>query len=68
LIKNVNATKMGQNGAVVGQVPHSGPFPFEKSAQGQTEKGAKKGGKPSSTKSGFQHPKRFPIIKKLLLS
>jgi hypothetical protein len=25
---------MGQNGAVVGQVPHFGPFPFEKSAKG----------------------------------
>jgi hypothetical protein len=31
--KNI-ATKMGQNGAVVGQVPHFGPFPFKKSAKG----------------------------------
>jgi hypothetical protein len=30
LIKNTIATKMGQNGAVVGQVPHFGPFPLEK--------------------------------------
>ena len=54
---------MGQNGAVVGQVPHFGPFPFEKISR----RGAKKSGTPSSTKSGFQHPKRFLIIKEVLL-
>ena len=55
---------MGQNGAVVGQVSHFGPFPFEKISK----RGAKKGGKPKSTKSGFQHVKRFLIIKEILLS
>ena len=34
LIKNSIATNMGRNGAVVGQVPHFGPFPFQKSAKG----------------------------------
>jgi len=63
-IKNVIAIKMGQNGAVVGQVPHFGPFPLLKISQ----RGAKKGGIPSSTKSGFQHPKRFLVIKERLLS
>jgi hypothetical protein len=29
-IKNIIATKMGQNGAVLGQIPHFGPFPLEK--------------------------------------
>ena len=33
-----------------------------------SKKGAKKGGIPSSTKSGFQHPERFLIIKEVLLS
>jgi hypothetical protein len=33
-----------------------------------SKRGAKKGGKPSSTKSGFQHVKRFLIIKEVLLS
>jgi len=55
---------MGQNGAVVGQVPHFGPFPLEKISK----RGTKKGGKPSSTKSSFQHPKRFLILKEVLLS
>jgi hypothetical protein len=55
---------MGRNRAVVGQVPHFGPFPFKKIS----ERGAKKGGKPNSTKSGFQHVKRFFIIKEVLLS
>ena len=55
---------MGQNGAVVGQVPHFGPFPLEKISK----RGTKKGGKPSSIKSGFQHVKRFLIIKEVLLS
>ena len=41
---------MGQNGAVVGQVPHFGPFSLDKISK----RGAKKVGKPSSTKSGFQ--------------
>ena len=54
---------MGQNGAVIGQIPHFGPFPFEKICI----RGAKKGGKPSSTKSGFQHLKRFLVIKEVLL-
>ena len=57
--KNSIATKMGRNGAVVGQVPHFGPFPFNKFSK----RGAKKGGKPSSAKSGFQRVKRFLIIK-----
>ena len=55
---------MGQNGAVVGQVPHFGPIPLVKISI----KGAKKGGKPSSTQSSFQHVKRFLIIKEVLLS
>jgi len=55
---------MGQNGAVVGQVPYFGPFPLEKISK----RGAKKGEKPSSTKSGFQHVKRFQIIQQVLLS
>jgi hypothetical protein len=58
---NIIATKMGRNGAVVGQVPHSGPFPLETIS--------KKGGIPrvKITKSGCQHPKRFLIIKEVLL-
>jgi hypothetical protein len=55
---------MGQNGAVVGHVPHFGPFPLEKNSK----RGAKKGGKPNSTKSGFQHINRFLIIKEVPLS
>ena len=55
---------MGQNGAVIGQLTHFGPFPFEKISK----RGAKKGGKPKSTKSGFQHVKRFLIIKEVPLS
>jgi hypothetical protein len=47
--KNITATKMGRGGAVVGQVPHFGPFPFEKIKK----RGAKKGGKQFPTKSGF---------------
>jgi hypothetical protein len=31
---NIIATIMGQNGAVVGQVPQFGPFPLKKSAKG----------------------------------
>jgi hypothetical protein len=27
--KNSIATKMGQNGAVLGQIPHFGPFPLK---------------------------------------
>ena len=50
---------MGQNGAVVGQVPHFGPFTTQKFSK----RGVKKGGKPSFTKSGFQHAKRFLVIK-----
>jgi len=57
------ATKMGQNGAVNGHVPHYGPLPLK-----ICKRGAKKGGKPSSTKSGFQHIKRFLIINEVLLS
>jgi hypothetical protein len=56
-IKNIIATKMGRNRAIVGQVPHFGPFPLELISK----RGAKKGGKPSTTKSGFQHVKRFLI-------
>jgi hypothetical protein len=37
-IKNIIATKMGQNGAVLGQIPHFGPFPFEEISK----RGAKK--------------------------
>jgi hypothetical protein len=29
-ITNIIATKMGQNGAILGQVPHFGPFPLKK--------------------------------------
>jgi hypothetical protein len=29
-IQNIIATKMGQNGAVLGQIDHFGPFPLEK--------------------------------------
>jgi hypothetical protein len=29
-IKDIIATKMGQNGAVVGQIPHFGPFALKK--------------------------------------
>jgi len=50
---------MGRTRAVVGQVPHFGP-PLEKISK----RGAKNGGIPSFTKSGFQHPKWFLIIKK----
>jgi len=31
---NIIATKIGRNGAVVGQVPHFGPFPLEKISKG----------------------------------
>ena len=55
---------MGQDGAVVGQVPHFGSFTLKIFSK----RGAKKGGKTSSTKSGFQHVKRFLIIKEVLLS
>jgi len=55
---------MGRNGAVVGQVPHFGPFLLEKNSK----RGTMKGGIPSFTKSGFQHPKRFLIIEEVLLS
>ena len=55
---------MGRNGAVVDQVPHYGPFPLNKISK----RGVKKGGKPSSTKSGFQHLKRFLVINEVLLS
>jgi hypothetical protein len=34
LIKNGIATKIRQNEAVFGQVPHFGPFPFKKAAKG----------------------------------
>jgi hypothetical protein len=63
LIKNIIATKMGRNGAVARYriLVH---FPKKKSAK----RGAKKGGIPSSTKFGFQHPRRFFIIKEVLLS
>ena len=37
-IKIIIATKMGQNGAVLGQIPHFGPFPFEEISK----RGAKK--------------------------
>jgi hypothetical protein len=30
LFKNTIATKMGQNGAVLGEIPHFGTFPWEK--------------------------------------
>jgi len=47
------ATKLGQNGAVLGQVPQFWPAISLKNKEG----GAKKGGKPSSTKSGLPpHP------------
>ena len=55
---------MGRNGAVIGQVPHFGPFLSEKISK----RGAKKGGKPNSIKSGFQHVKRFLIIIEVPLS
>ena len=55
---------MGQKGAVVGQVPHHGPFPLNIFSI----RGAEKGGKPSSTKSGYQHVKRVLIITQVLLS
>ena len=55
---------MGRNGAAVGQAPRFGPFPSEKISK----RGAKKSEVPSSTKSGFQHPKQFLIIKEVLLS
>jgi hypothetical protein len=41
---------MGQNGAVVGQVPHFGPFSFEQISK----RGAKKDGKPTFTNYTFQ--------------
>jgi len=40
---------MGQNGAVVGQVPYFGLFPLGNISM----RNAKKGGIPRSTKSGF---------------
>ena len=54
---------MRQNVAVVGQVPHFGPFP-EKNQQ----KGYQKGWKTKFHQIRFQHVKRFLIIKKVLLS
>jgi hypothetical protein len=36
--KNIIATKMGQNRAILGQIPQFGPFPFEKISK----RGAKK--------------------------
>jgi hypothetical protein len=38
--KNIIATKMGQNGAVLGQIPHFGPLPLGENQQ----KGCQKGG------------------------
>ena len=38
-MKNIIATKMGQNGAVVGQIPHFGPFHLERKHQ---QKGCQK--------------------------
>jgi hypothetical protein len=46
-IKNIIATKMGQNDPVVDQILHFGPSPLEKISK----RGAKKGGKPTFTKS-----------------
>ena len=55
---------MGQNGAVLGQIPQFGPFPFEKIRK----KGCQKSGKSTFTKYTFQTLERFGIIKKVLLS
>jgi hypothetical protein len=54
---------MGQNGAVVGQVSHFGPFSFKKSAKGVPKRVEIQ----IFTKSGFQHVKRFLITKEVLL-
>ena len=37
-IKNIIAIKMGQNGAVNGQIPHFGPFPLEKISKRDAKK------------------------------
>jgi hypothetical protein len=42
---------MGQNGAVLGQMPHFGPFPLKKISK----RDAKKGGKSALTKYTFQN-------------
>jgi len=55
---------MGQNGAVLGQMPHFGPFPLKKISK----RGAKKGGKSALTKYTFQNSGWFGIIKEVLLS
>jgi hypothetical protein len=44
LKENIIATKMGRNGAVVGQVPHFGAILLGKISK----RGAKMGGKPKS--------------------
>jgi hypothetical protein len=54
---------MGQNGAVLGQIPQFGPFPFEKIRK----KGCQKSGKSTFTKYTFQTLGWFGIIKELLL-
>ena len=63
-LKNTIATKMGQNGAVLGQMPHFGPFPLKKISK----RDAKKGGKSALTKYTFQNSGWFSIIKEVLLS
>jgi len=55
---------MGQNGAVLGRMPHFGPFPLKKISK----RDAKKGGKSALTKYTFQNSGWFSIIKEVLLS
>jgi len=55
---------MGQNRAVLGQMPHFGPFPLKKIRK----RGAKKGGKSALTKYTFQNSGWFGTIKEVLLS
>ena len=63
-IKNTVATKLGQNKAVLGQIPHFGPFPLEKIST----RGCQKGGNSTFTKYTFQTLGWFGIIKEFLLS
>jgi hypothetical protein len=37
-MKNIIATNLGQHEAVLGQIPHFGPLPFEKTAKGSPKK------------------------------
>jgi hypothetical protein len=63
-IKNTVATKLGHNKAVLGQIPHFGPFPLEKIST----RGCQKGGNSTFTKYTFQTLGWFGIIKEVLLS